>query len=416
MSDTGAKAATRRPRRLVLMGSGETTNTMTGTHRSVFSSVGPGRSVLLDTPAGFQENVDDLAERITEYFSVSLQRAVEVIQLRSVQARPGDVGAALAAVRDAVWVFAGPGSPSYAQKVWAASGMDEVLRDRLRSSGPGGAIVLASAACCTAGVRTVPVYEIYKAGLDPSWLPGMDLTALVGFDAVVVPHFDNTEGGNHDTRFCYLGERRLRMLEDLLEASTWVLGVDEHTSVDIDLDRRSVEVRGLGGLTVRYRNTSQRMSSGTSTTIDEVLAIATELGATSAPRSPTSSALTSFAADGEDQDLALVEAEFAACVEVRDMSGAARAVLDLDDVAGPSARAARARLVERLAGIAAGGVVPRKEIVGPFVETLLALRKTARAEKRFGDADAVRDVLGATGVEVRDTPEGVEWILRDTAP
>ena len=29
----------------------------------------------------------------------------------------------------------------------------------------------------------------------------------------VIPHFDNAEGGNHDTRFCYLGERRLAVLE-----------------------------------------------------------------------------------------------------------------------------------------------------------------------------------------------------------
>ena len=33
--------------------------------------------------------------------------------------------------------------------------------------------------------------------------------AEAGLDAVVIPHFDNAEGGNHDTRFCYLGERRL---------------------------------------------------------------------------------------------------------------------------------------------------------------------------------------------------------------
>ena len=30
-----------------------------------------------------------------------------------------------------------------------------------------------------------------------------------GLPAVVVPHYDNAEGGHHDTRFCYLGERRL---------------------------------------------------------------------------------------------------------------------------------------------------------------------------------------------------------------
>ena len=41
------------------------------------------------------------------------------------------------------------------------------------------------------------------------WLEGMNLMADAGLPAVVVPHFNNAEGGNHDTRYCYMGERRL---------------------------------------------------------------------------------------------------------------------------------------------------------------------------------------------------------------
>src|SRR6266571_3494942 len=39
---------------------------------------------------------------------------------------------------------------------------------------------------------------------------------------VVIPHYDNAEGGTHDTRFCYLGERRLAALEALLAAARGV--------------------------------------------------------------------------------------------------------------------------------------------------------------------------------------------------
>ncbi len=52
----------------------------------------------------------------------------------------------------------------------------------------------------------------------------------------MIPHYDNAEGGTHDTRFCYLGERRLRLLESMVETGTVVLGVDEHTAVLFDLD------------------------------------------------------------------------------------------------------------------------------------------------------------------------------------
>ena len=73
---------------------------------------------------------------------------------------------------------------------------------------------MASAAALTLGVVTVPVYEIYKVGDDPRWLEGLDLLGrATGLRAAVVPHYDNAEGGNHDTRFCYMGERRLRDLE-----------------------------------------------------------------------------------------------------------------------------------------------------------------------------------------------------------
>jgi len=75
---------------------------------------------------------------------------------------------------------------------------------------------MASAAALTLGRYTIPVYEIYKVGEAPRWLEGLDLLTPIGLPVAVVPHYDNAEGGNHDTRFCYLGEHRLRMLEDEL--------------------------------------------------------------------------------------------------------------------------------------------------------------------------------------------------------
>ena len=94
---------------------------------------------------------------------------------------------------------------------------------------------MSSAAACTVGQRTIPVYEIYKVGAEPYWDDGLDLLAATGIQAVVIPHFDNAEGGNHDTRFCYLGERRLRVLEAELPDDVFVLGIDEHTAAVLRL-------------------------------------------------------------------------------------------------------------------------------------------------------------------------------------
>ena len=86
------------------------------------------------------------------------------------------------------------------------------------------------------GRFTIPVYEVYKVGEAPRWLPGLDLLAPLGLPVAVVPHYDNAEGGNHDTRFCYMGERRLRVLEAELPDEVFILGVDGHTALVMDLD------------------------------------------------------------------------------------------------------------------------------------------------------------------------------------
>ena len=102
------------------------------------------------------------------------------------------------------------------------------------------------------GSPHVPVfYEIYKGGTDPFWEEGLDLLGPIGLHVAVIPHYDNTEGGTHDTRYCYLGEDRLEAMEAQLSAGEWVLGVDEHTVCVFDLVARTASVLGLGSVTIR---------------------------------------------------------------------------------------------------------------------------------------------------------------------
>jgi len=66
----------------------------------------------------------------------------------------------------------------------------------------------------------------------------------------------------------------------------------------------------------------------------------------------------------------------------------------------------------RLGELAETGAADPREVVAPYVDLLLAQRASARDDKRWADSDRVRDGLEAAGVEVRDTPAGVEWDLR----
>ena len=138
--------------------------------------------------------------------------------------------------------MAGPGSPSYALRQWVGGPIPAALADRVRD---GGILTMASAAALTLGAVTIPVYEIYKVGAEPAGCPGSTSWApATGLRAAVVPHYDNAEGGNHDTRFCYMGERRLRILEGQLPPGTFILGVDSHTALVLDLDLRTAAVSG----------------------------------------------------------------------------------------------------------------------------------------------------------------------------
>lgn len=408
---------------LAIMGSAETTPTMTKPHRSLFERVGAAPAVLLDTPYGFQENAADISQRAVEYFDRSVGRTVGVASLRA-----GDdvVGreTALSRVREAGWVFAGPGSPSYALRVWNDSLLPRLLRDKIDQ---GGVLVFSSAAALTVGVATVPVYEIYKAGAAPHWLEGLDLFhAATGMTAAVIPHFDNAEGGHHDTRFCYLGERRLAIMERELPADAFVLGIDEHTGVMLDLDTSEATVVGLGGVTIRRGASVRVIPTGSVVPIEQ---LHPDAGETShAPIAPTAASPSQAAGEPELKLPLLAEAqrldgEFAEALARRDVAAAVGATLELEQVvrdwSGDNAATdepERARsilrsMVVRLGELAVNGSRDPRDVVGPFVEIVLAERARARTEKQWARSDELRDALAAAGVEVRDGSDGASWVL-----
>jgi len=417
-------------RLLVVMGSGETSPTMVATHREVLATSG-GPAILLDTPYGFQENAADISARAVAYFRDTVGHAVEPATLGGAGADVLRQETALAAVRAARWVFAGPGSPSYALRQWAGSPLPGLLEQLLEPGGAGGAIVFASAAALTLGVATVPVYEIYKCGAPPGWLDGLDLLGrATGLHAAVIPHYDNAEGGNHDTRFCYLGERRLAAMEAMLPGEAFVLGVDEHTAAVFDLDAATMTVAGRGVVTVRRDGESSTIASGTSVA---TASLATGRVARDAsvemPGPAAGPAQTGETAPAQPAPASLADRvrelsrAFDAAMAGRDVDAAVRAVLALDDevLAWSSdtlqsdgtgrARAALRGMVLRLGELAKVGAVDRREVIGPFINELLGLRAGARADRRFAEADRVRDRLTELGVEVRDTPDGAQWVL-----
>jgi cyanophycinase-like exopeptidase len=410
-------------RLLVMMGSGETAPTMIKPHREFFTRLGDAPAVVLDTPYGFQENADDISDRAVAYFDASVGRKVNVVSWRSRDLAPAARARALADLSDAGWIFAGPGSPTYALRQWRDTEVPQLITDRLKR---GGVVVFASAAALTLGSHSVPVYEIYKAGESPGWAEGLDIVRQVtGMPVVVVPHYDNAEGGHHDTRFCYLGERRLSQMEQMLPDDTFIIGVDEHTAVTLDLDATTATVSGNGTMTIRRRGASAVFPSGTVLTFDELNR--EHRGAASARRSsdaPDRPGWTTAADESAPVILAAeadrLNAAFAAAAAAGDADGCVAAVLDLDQLLTEwasdlsddvgYARTIFRQMIVRL-GDLAGTVDPKSVALPAVLDLVCEMRSTARASRDFATADAIRDKLSAAGIEIRDTPTGATWHL-----
>ncbi|MEO6796662.1 MAG: hypothetical protein ABI401_03410 [Candidatus Dormibacter sp.] len=382
------------PRLLALFGSGETSPALTSVHQGLIKQVSDLNATLLDTPFGFEANADQIAGRIIAYFRDHVGCEMTLASFKhSDRATVLELEQFLSSLQDANYVFAGPGSPTYALRHWR----DPAIRRRLSEMVTGGGcIVFSSAAAIGLGAYALPVYEIYKVGEDPSWRQGLDILGEIGIRCALIPHYNNREGGAYDTRFCYMGEARIRQLETMLPKDVLILGIDEHTACVIDIGAESVTVRGRGGLTVRRRGVERRWERSTfplgelQNSRPSARAAGTRLAETviAAPVLPARSSRNG----GRD---ALLRA---------DIDGFLAAILESES---PSEMR---HLAIGLARLAREEQASQQQLTH-LVDILLSLRRDARREQRFAEADRLRSILAECGVDVQDTPSGTAWSL-----
>ena len=408
------------PRLIALFGSGETSPVMTSVHQELIARVSDPdlNAILLDTPFGFQENADEIAFRIVAYFRQNVGSEITVASFRhSERSTALEVEQFLRSISDANYVFAGPGSPTYAVRHWRNHGVRDQLVEKVAR---GGCLAFASAAAIGLGAYALPVYEIYKVGDDPWWTEGLDVLGEIGVRCAIIPHYNNREGGSHDTRYCYLGESRMRLLESMLPDDAVILGVDEYTACIIDVDAQTVTVHGPGGVTVRRRGTERRWERTTfpfrellgAASTPSVLAGDGRGGGSIGEDSPLLEQTRAWGASGRD------------AVSRRDVDGLVAVILEMESVLhewssdlGGTDERDRGRmelrqLVVRLGEMVRGGAqAGMREQLEPLVDVLLSLRGEARREQRFHEADRLREILAQCGVEVEDTPTGTGWSL-----
>ncbi|MEW6615610.1 MAG: hypothetical protein AB1401_09115 [Thermodesulfobacteriota bacterium] len=401
---------------ITLMGSGEMTSSMVRVHKEILDRIEekPVRAVFLDTPAGFQLNADILSEKAKEYFNRHFRVKMEPVLFKDFsRATPLMMKEVAHTIMNAHFIFSGPGSPTYALKNWLGNPVGDAIKKSLYR---GSHLVFASAASLCVGKYSMPVYEIYKVGEDPFWVNGLNLLGDMGLNLAVIPHWNNAEGENHDTRFCYMGAPRLKILENQLSDLTIIIGIDEHTAGIFDLSQERCYVKGVGQVVLRKKGCDKTFSNGSTFGFDE-LALSGERNTYTKniypPVSPREPLLTKIS-----------ELEEKFLQTLNDREDIASAMLIPEEILKHIHKAkekgetsdtllnAYERLADmqmKMANQVTRASKKDRHLLSSLMELLITVRSELREKEEWELADEIRGKMARVGIMLEDVKKKTRW-------
>jgi hypothetical protein len=242
---------------------------------------------------------------------------------------------------------------------------------------------------------------------------------------VVIPHWNNAEGGTHDTRFCYMGEARLRQLESFLPEDVALLGLDEHTACILDLGKEEAYVKGVGGVTFRRRGIDRVFQKGERFPLEVLRGEDGERQEPLKGDGPSATSPAQDQAEGALEDrFQVIEKAFNLGLEKLDPKEIIGPLLELEQHIWKSrpdleisdgifrARDRFRKLIVSLGVKLESAPRSRTACLEPLVGELLNLREKFRREKKYEAADALRRTLEQADVMVEDTRDGSRWRLK----
>ncbi len=396
---------------IALMGSGELTSSMVEVHKNLIARLGPASSaVFLDTPAGFQPNADQIAAGAVDYFRKHVLWPMTVVSYKS-HDHVTDVEMVLLLKKlgNSGYILMGPGSPTYTIEQLRPTPIPAILREHVRN---GGCLVAASAAALTMGRFTLPVYEIYKVGQSLHWLEGLNILTHFGINLSVIPHWNNSDGGNHDTNRCFVGRDRFARLLQLLKEPAAILGLDEHTACILDLAAEVFEVRGKGEVVLLQGSLEQRFRPGQNYPLNLLRAAA---------QANPADKISEDAGNTGDfwQELQALHDRCLLAHKAQEELAAVRVLLELDRKLWES-RSTQTDMVEQgrqlfrelllTVGTAAHPEEQeQRPVPGQVIDALVAARQRFRKERNWAAADVLREAFASAGIVIEDSEAGSRW-------
>jgi hypothetical protein len=268
--------------KIAFLGSGETSLAGGRIFESLIRDIeGPLHIALMETPAGFELNSAQVVGRVGEFMASRLQNYKPVIDVVAARKKdssfdPNDPHI-IKPLLHANLIFMGPGSPTYAIRQLKDTLAWDVIRARHRL---GASLVFASAATISVSAHALPVYEIFKVGMDVHVVDGLNFFADFGLHLSFVPHWNNAEGGvDLDTSRCFIGMERFAEWCGLVPAANTTLGLDEHTGLIMDFESGVCEVSGVSSISLVRECVAEMHPSGSKFDL-------TQLGALRIPSPP----------------------------------------------------------------------------------------------------------------------------------
>ena len=239
--------------KIAFLGSGETSLAGGRIFESLVRDIqGPLRIALMETPAGFELNSAQVVGRVGEFMVSRLQNYKPVIDIVPARKKnsafdPNDPQI-IKPLLYANMIFMGPGSPTYAIRQLRDTLAWDVIRARHRL---GATLIFASAATISISAHALPVYEVYKVGQEMHVVDGLNFFADFGLHLSFIPHWNNAEGGvDLDTSRCFVGMDRFAEWCRLVPSENTTVGLDEHTGIILDFEKRVCEISGVSSISL----------------------------------------------------------------------------------------------------------------------------------------------------------------------
>lgn len=258
--------ASNTPGPIILFGSGETLPSSGPAYDFIARKITGSLDIsFLETPAGFQNNSEIVAANVATFIKKRLSNYRPLTHLIPARAKgtknSPDDPLVLEPMLASNWIFMGPGSPTYTVRQLSNS---LAMKYLYAMHFNGIALTLSSAAVLAISTLTLPVYEIYKVGEDLHWVNGLDFFANYGQKIVLIPHWNNKDGGSDlDTSRCFMGLERFNILEEMLPPEVTIVGIDEQTAICIVFESsNSCSIFGKGSVTITKEGHRQLFTKG----------------------------------------------------------------------------------------------------------------------------------------------------------